>query len=126
MAEGKGETRYELAEDRTDWAQARTLLAKERTFSAWMRTGLASIAAGLGATRLLQEVEPLWLVSALGGLLVLMGASALALGFWSYHKTLQRLGEEGRRGLPAWVLGLFTLGLLASAAIGLALILMND
>jgi putative membrane protein len=120
-----GESRHELAEDRTDWAHERTLLAKERTFSAWVRTGLASIAAGIGVSRLLVALEPGWLVGVLGTLLVVMGAAALAFGFWSYRKTLAKLEQEGVRGIPGWALGLFTLVLMAGAAMALLLIWLN-
>ncbi|MDQ3399352.1 MAG: DUF202 domain-containing protein [Deinococcota bacterium] len=116
--------RVQLAEDRTDWAQERTLLAKERTFSGWLRTGLAMVAAGLGVTRLLPEVEPEWLVLSLGTALVLMGGVAVAMGFWSYRKTLKRLEEEGIRGVPAWIIGAFTLVFLLGAGAGLVLILL--
>lgn len=119
------ESQHELAEDRTSWAHERTLLAKERTFSAWVRTGLAAMAAGIGVSRLLEAVEPVWLVSVLAALLVLTGAGALVLGFWSYRKTLRELEQEGIRGIPAWVLGGFTLLLVAGALIGLALVLLN-
>lgn len=125
MGEEAPETRTQLAEERTEWANERTLLAKERTFAAWMRTGLAAVAAGLGATRLLVQVEPQWLVTALGAGLVMTGAGALLLGFWSYRKTFEKLKEKGVHGIPTWLVALFTLGLLASAAAGLVLVLLN-
>ncbi len=119
------EARNELAEDRTEWAHERTLLAKERTFSAWVRTGLAAIAAGLGVARLLEEMQPEWLVTALAAAFVLAGVIALTLGLWSYRKTLKQLEEEGVRSIPSWLIGVFTLALVVSAGIGLVLILLN-
>lgn len=122
----QGESRRELAEDRTTWAHERTLLAKERTYAAWIRTGLAMIGAGLAVTRLLDAFELQWLVVVLGVLLVVLGGTAIGMGFWSYRKTLKALEEEGVRGIPAWFLAGFTLGLLVVALLGLVLIFRAD
>ncbi len=108
----------ELAEDRTGWAYERTLLANDRTFSAWIRTGLTTLAAGFGVTRLLQEVEPAWLVPSLGVLFVLVGGGVFFMGYWTHQKTLQKLTAGHERRITGWVIGGITaalgLGALAS------------
>jgi putative membrane protein len=90
-----------------------------------MRTGLSSVAVGLGAARLLTDLEPQWLVRAGSLTLVVVGMMAVAFGFWSFRETLLELGEEGVRGIPIWIIGLFTGLLLAAAGSGLFLISVN-
>jgi putative membrane protein len=118
-------TAHDLAEDRTAWARRRTLLAKERTFSGWVRTGLSAIAVGFGAARLLGDLEPQWLVLAAGAALIVIGVGALGIGFWSYRATLRELEREGIRGLPTWLVGALTAGLVVVALAGLALVYLN-
>ncbi len=59
--------REELAEERTEWADQRTFLARQRTLASWLRTSLACMAVGIGVTEFVTEVEPQWIISALGG-----------------------------------------------------------
>ena len=122
-ASASSASKEELEEDRTEWAHQRTLLAKERTFSAWVRTGLATIVAGFAVVRLLIDAEPPWMVTALGVLFTVMGGVILAVGYWSYRKTLRKLTRTDVRAVPGWLVGLITLALLAGAAGGLWLIL---
>ena len=119
------ELRDELAEERTDWAQERTLLAKQRTFSAWVRTGLASIAVGFAVGRLLGELQPQWLVQAIGVVLIMIGGTIHAIGFWSYRRTFQRLEQAGTRGIPMWLMGTITLALLLVAILAIMLIVIR-
>ncbi len=123
--QGMAEDRTELAEERTDWAQERTLLAKQRTFSAWVRTGLAAMAVGFAIAQLLGDVQPQWMVRTIGTILILTGGAIHGIGFWGYRKTLQKLEQEGVRGISIWFIGLITLALVLSAGIGLVLILLG-
>ena len=116
------EAREVLAEDRTGWAFERTLLANDRTFSAWVRTGLTTVAAGFAVTRLLAEVRPAWLVSALGVLFVAVGGGVLFLGYWSYQSTLHRLTEEPGRRIIGWLVAVITAALVLGAVASLWLV----
>ncbi len=120
--QGLAEDRTEWAEDRTDWAHERTLLAKERTFAAWARTGTAAMAAGLGIARLIEVADSPWIVRTIGVVLTVTGGSIFVVGFLSYRKALQKLNEEGVRGMSIWVVGILTFGLIVSAALALWLI----
>ena len=78
-------------------ASERTLLAAERTFSAWIRTGLTAIGGGLAVARVLvfkSHAHEL-LAHAIGGLLVVWGASVFIHAILSYHHTCKRLSQEG-------------------------------
>ncbi len=119
------ESKRELAEDRTDWAQERTLFAKERTFSAWARTGIAAMAAGLGIARLIEVADSPWIVRTIGAVLIVTGGFIFVVGFLSYRKALQKLEEEGIRGMSIWIVGILTLGLIVSAALALWLIFLE-
>jgi putative membrane protein len=63
-------------------AADRTLLAAERTFAAWVRTGLSSLAAGVGARALLQDVIPLWLAKLTGSVLVIFAGFCFVAAVW--------------------------------------------
>ncbi len=106
-------------------ARRRTLLAKERTFAAWVRTGLAAVAVGFGAARLLDDVEPQWLVLVASITLITAGIMCLGFGFWSFRATLRELASEDVHGMSIRLVGLFTLMLVFAAAVGLVLVLMN-
>lgn len=121
-AEIRGGSKQKLAEDRTDWAQERTLLAKERTFSAWSRTGMSAMAVGLGIARLLNTTDNPWIARTIGAVLIVTGGAIFALGFFSYRKALQKLADEGVRGMSIWAIGILTFGLIVSAALALLLI----
>ncbi|HEX8642055.1 MAG TPA: DUF202 domain-containing protein [Allosphingosinicella sp.] len=62
----QGETRIDLAEDRT-------LLANERTYAGWMRTGLAAVGIGVGFNALFQQMEPAWVPRAIASAFMLLG-----------------------------------------------------
>lgn len=62
-----GETRTDLAEDRT-------VMALERTFAGWMRTAFAAIGIGLAFRALFGELEPPWLAKAIATIFILAGA----------------------------------------------------
>jgi putative membrane protein len=115
----------QLAEQRTRTALYRTLLAEQRTYSAWVRTGLASAAAGLGVIKLLGDVQPIWLVDALGTLFVAAGGSMFALGFWAYLSGVRRLEQPPAGGVPVWVLGALSLALLVGTIAALWLVFQN-
>lgn len=70
------------ADRRTVLAADRTILAAERTYAAWVRTGLASLAAGVGAKALLEEVVEPWLGSATASVLILFSAFCFVAGVW--------------------------------------------
>ncbi len=118
--------RTEMANERTDWAQERTLLAQERTFSAWARTGTSAMAVGLGIARLLPAVDNPWLARTLGVIMVLAGAAIFIVGFFSYRQALEKLEQEGIRGTSLLVIGIITIGLLASAILALLLVFQNS
>jgi putative membrane protein len=111
------------AEERNNAALVRTLLAKERTYSAWVRTGLACVAAGLGIVRLLQELEPRWMVYALGALLVGTGGVLFMISFWRYRQPLDHAMQPQQAEAPVWLIGLLTAALLLAAGLGVWLIL---
>lgn len=70
------------ADRTTQLAADRTVLAAERTYAAWVRTGLASLAAGIGAKKLLTDLVPAWLASAAGLTLVAFSAFCFAAAVW--------------------------------------------
>jgi putative membrane protein len=65
-------------------AADRTLLATERTYAAWVRTGLSSLAAGVGARALLEDVIPLWLASLTGSMLVIFAGFCFVSAMWRH------------------------------------------
>ena len=65
-------------------AADRTLLATERTFAAWVRTGLSSLAAGVGARALLEDVIPLWLAKLTGSILVTFAGFCFVAAVWRH------------------------------------------
>jgi putative membrane protein len=115
--------RQDLAEQRTEWALERTLLAKERTFAAWLRTGLASFAVGFGVAELLGDMGAPWLASTIGVALILSGAAIIGIGFMNYRRALDRLRQQGVRGLPVWALGALAAVLVLIGIAGVALVL---
>jgi putative membrane protein len=70
------------ADRRTELAASRTVLAAERTYAAWVRTGLTSLAAGIGAQALLEDVVPGWLTRPTGSALVLFSAFCFVAAVW--------------------------------------------
>lgn len=113
----EGESKKELARERTDWAMERTLLAKQRTFGAWLRTGLASVAVGFGSAELLGDLDPQWVVKAAAGMMMLAGATIFVMGFAGYHDTFRKLKEEGVQGFSPWLIGGITAALIFGSAL---------
>jgi len=70
------------ADRRTELAADRTVLAAERTYASWVQLGLASLAAGIGAKKLLGGVVPEWMIVIQGTLLVLFSAFCFAAAVW--------------------------------------------
>ena len=101
---GSAVTQEDSADRRTKLAADRTLLAAERTYAAWMRTGLASLAAGIGAQSLLEDLVAPWLVVATGVVLILFSEFCFVAGIWREiaGKSLSPNPDTVR--LPAWVL----------------------
>jgi putative membrane protein len=100
-------------------ASERTLLAAERTFSAWIRTGLTAIGGGLAVARVLvfkSHAHEL-LAHAIGGLLVVWGASVFIHAILSYHHTCKRLSQEGLSRNSLGAMKVMTATLLVIAAL---------
>jgi putative membrane protein len=70
------------ADRRTELAADRTVLAAERTYASWVQLGLASLAGGVGAKKLLQDVVPEALIVTQGTLLVMFSAFCFAAAVW--------------------------------------------
>jgi putative membrane protein len=98
-------TTQELASQRTMLASERTRLATERTLVAWVRTGLALTGFGAVVPRLLNNIQPEWLVSIIAIMFVLSGSLTVYYGVSSYRQIAGRL-EEDQPGIPWWVVAL--------------------
>jgi putative membrane protein len=118
-----GESRQELAQERTEWALQRTLLAKQRTYSAWLRTGLSSMAVGIAVVKLLGEAGLRWIPVAMGIALILVSALIQVHGFQGYYRAYRRLRREGIQEDPVWMLALIAGGMLLSTLLALMLVL---
>ncbi|HEX8664966.1 MAG TPA: DUF202 domain-containing protein [Beijerinckiaceae bacterium] len=70
------------ADRRTELAADRTVLAAERTYASWVQLGLGSLAAGIGAKKLLGGVVPEWMIIVQGTLLVLFSAFCFGAAVW--------------------------------------------
>lgn len=70
------------ADRRTEFAAVRTILAAERTYAAWIRTGLTALASGVGARALLNGVVPVWLVGAMGTVLIVFAGFCFVAAVW--------------------------------------------
>jgi len=70
------------ADRRTELAANRTVLAAERTYAAWVRTGLVSLAAGVGAKKMLDGVLPEWVIVLTGSVLVAFAAFCFVAAVW--------------------------------------------
>ncbi len=116
--------RTEWAEERTEWADQRTYLAQQRTYSGWLRTGLTSMAVGFGIVEFMRDVEPTWLISAIGFLFITIGAAVVAIAFISFRHVslkMQRM-REVEMAIPVWWTAAITVGLLLSALGGMAVV----
>jgi putative membrane protein len=70
----QGDSKQDLAEDRTDLAEDRTVQATERTFAGWMRTSFAAIGVGVAFHALFPQLEPQWVGKLIATLFVVLGA----------------------------------------------------
>ncbi|MBO9669976.1 MAG: DUF202 domain-containing protein [Sphingobium sp.] len=80
--EDSAKEQTDSADRRTELAVDRTVLAAERTYAAWVRTGLASLAAGVGARALLEDVVHPSLALATASLLILLSAFCFLAAVW--------------------------------------------
>lgn len=110
-----------LAEERTDWAQERTRLAKERTFAALVRTALSFIGFGIAVAKLLPNLEPAWVGTAVGIALILGGGVTAAAGLRMVHEVIGKLREEGVEE-PRWLVTTTALLLLVTTVLGLLVV----
>lgn len=69
-------------DQRNRLAADRTVLASERTYAAWTQLGLAALAAGIGASTLLEGNLPNWTVWLTGSLLVLFSGFCFGAAVW--------------------------------------------
>jgi len=92
------------ADRRTRLASDRTLLAAERTYAAWMRTGLASLAAGIGAQSLLEDLVAPWLVLGTGIVLILFSEFCFIAGIWREITGKALRPDPDTARLPSWLL----------------------
>jgi putative membrane protein len=70
------------ADRRTELAADRTVLAAERTYASWVQLGLGSLAAGIGAKKLLEGVVSEWMIILQGTLLVSFSAFCFGAAVW--------------------------------------------
>jgi putative membrane protein len=101
------ESQEDSAERRTRLAADRTLLAAERTYAAWMRKGLASLAAGIGAKALLQDLVADWLVLATSIVLITFSEFCFVAGIWRELTGKALRPDPDTARLPGWILLLF-------------------
>lgn len=92
------------ADRTTVLAANRTVLAAERTYAAWVRTGLASLASGVGARALLEDVLPIWFASVTGSVLIVFSAFCFIAAVWRALKPGASPPEPELRRLPDWLL----------------------
>lgn len=103
-------------------AADRTLLATERTYAAWVRTALSSLAAGVGARALLEDVIPLWLAKATGSVLVLFAGFCLIAAVWRHVWRPVPPPSTDLRPVPRYLLvpmSIFLLLVAAAAFLGI-------
>ncbi len=104
------------ADRRTELAADRTVLAAERTYASWVQLGLASLAAGIGAKKLLGGVVPEWMIVAQGTLLVAFSAFCFGAAVWRQVAPGVPPPRPDVRRIPAGLL-LIVNGLLALVAL---------
>jgi len=110
----------QLAQQRTDWAFERTKLANQRTLVAWLRTGLAVVGFGSVIPRLLDNVEPAWLVNLIAVIFVVSGTMVLFFSMRSYREMTSKLESE-LAGMPWWLVTLLVICLEVGAILILIL-----
>lgn len=104
-----------LAKERTDLADDRTILAHERTYAAWLRTGLAALAIGIGLERLLDDLDPRWLVAAISLAFILIALVLFLVSMWRYWQLRSESKLPPGRATPMWVVVILSLLAIASA-----------
>lgn len=114
-ADDSTDTKQQLAEERTELADDRTALAYERTYAAWLRTGLAALAIGIGIERLLNKLEPSWLVMALSVAFIAIAVIIFFISMWRYRQLAMMSQDGAGRATPKWVVVLLSLLAVASA-----------
>ena len=95
------------ADTRTRLASDRTLLSAERTYAAWIRTGLASMAAGIGAKALLDQLVDPWLVLSASLMLIVFAEFCFVCGVWRELTGNSQPPRPDTPRLPAWLLVVF-------------------
>lgn len=107
------------ADRRTVLAGSRTVLAAERTYASWVRTALTSLASGVGARALLEDVIPVWLAQLTGSVLILFAVFCLIAAVWRQHREGLPPPVPDVRPIPSALLVFLNgfLGLVAIAAL---------
>jgi putative membrane protein len=100
-----------LDDPKTRWAYERTILANERTYIAWLRTGLAITGGSALFLRLLDGVEPIWLVDFLSIIMGLVGALIVIVSTWGYRKMHRKLDQIDPSFFPNWMVLLIVVAL---------------
>jgi len=114
------EQRMERAQ--ADWSLQLTLLARERTFNSWVRTALASLAVGVGISRLIDSDLHPWIIRTIGGLFVLCAVAILGLALWRYRHGYHDLRAEGAEMTPFWISSLLITALLLCSILAFFLV----
>jgi len=92
------------ADRTTILAANRTVLAAERTYAAWVRTGLASLASGVGARALLEDVLPIWFAGLTSSVLIVFSAFCFMAAVWRQLKPGASPPQPELQRLPTWLL----------------------
>jgi putative membrane protein len=93
------------ADRRTELAADRTVLAAERTYASWVQLGLASLAAGVGAKKVMGGVLPEWLIVAMGTMLVLFSGFCFVAAVWRQLRPGAPPPRPDVQRIPAALLG---------------------
>ncbi|MCT2558210.1 DUF202 domain-containing protein [Tsuneonella sp. YG55] len=104
------------ADRRTRLSADRTMLAAERTYAAWMRTGLASLAAGVGARKLLAGLVPDWLGLSTALVLIVFAEFCFGAGIWREIAGKSLRPDPDTDRLPTWLPVLFNAFMLVVGA----------
>src|SRR3954463_6210285 len=93
------------ADRRTELAADRTVLAAERTYASWVQLGLASLAAGVGAKKVMGGVLPEWLIVAMATMLVLFSGFCFVAAVWRQLRPGAPPPRPDVQRIPAALLG---------------------
>ena len=104
------------ADRRTELAADRTVLAAERTYASWVQLGLGSLAAGIGAKKLLAGVVPEWMIVIQGTLLVVFSVFCFGAAVWRQMTPGVPPPEPDVRRIP-WAVLVTVNGMLGVVAI---------